>query len=156
MSDEKRCNKCLEVKPIKRFHRNRLLKSGRVGVCDACRAEAAKIYRGAHKAEAAIQAAKWAKLNAEHIKKVQKKYRKTKAGKKMMLEAHRKFRREHPEKNRAVWMVGYAIERGILVRQPCEICGELKVEAHHEDYAKPLDVKWLCSMHHRMTHGKSR
>jgi hypothetical protein len=38
-----------------------------------------------------------------------------------------------------------------LVRKPCEVCGE-KAEAHHDDYAKPLDVRWLCFKHHREWH----
>jgi hypothetical protein len=42
---------------------------------------------------------------------------------------------------------------GILVPQPCEVCGEKEgVQAHHEDYDKPLDVKWLCHSHHRLRH----
>lgn len=27
-------------------------------------------------------------------------------------------------------------------------------QAHHEDYARPLDVRWLCFKHHRETHGQ--
>lgn len=38
-----------------------------------------------------------------------------------------------------------------LERQPCEICGA-KAEAHHEDYNKPLEVRWLCFKHHREWH----
>jgi ribosomal protein S27AE len=41
---------------------------------------------------------------------------------------------------------------GRLIRQPCEVCGEKKVEAHHDDYDKPLDVRWLCPAHHAETH----
>ena len=40
------------------------------------------------------------------------------------------------------------IKHGKLVRQPCEICGDIKVDAHHDDYMKPLDVRWLCKKHH--------
>jgi hypothetical protein len=44
-------------------------------------------------------------------------------------------------------LVYYAIKRGKLLKQTC-FCGEIKVEAHHEDYNKPLEVIWLCRLHH--------
>lgn len=44
---------------------------------------------------------------------------------------------------------------GTLKRQPCEVCGNEKSEAHHEDYLKPLEVKWLCSKHHKELHAKN-
>jgi ribosomal protein S27AE len=46
----------------------------------------------------------------------------------------------------------YAIKSGKLIRKPCEICGELKVQAHHDDYSKTYDVRWLCWKHHREFH----
>ena len=45
-----------------------------------------------------------------------------------------------------------AIRAGILKRLPCEVCGSTDADAHHEDYAKPLDVRWLCPAHHRQHH----
>lgn len=67
------------------------------------------------------------------------------------------FEQRHPEKARAYVLVRLAINRGDLVRQPCEVCGTTEqINAHHEDYSKPLDVMWLCAMHHRMHHGKAR
>ncbi len=42
---------------------------------------------------------------------------------------------------------------GKLIKKPCEICGsEEKIDAHHDDYAKPMDVRWLCKKHHREHH----
>jgi hypothetical protein len=41
-----------------------------------------------------------------------------------------------------------------LERQPCEVCGAAKVEAHHPDYSKPLEVQWLCKRHHAEVHTK--
>lgn len=40
-----------------------------------------------------------------------------------------------------------------ITRQCCEICGA-KAEAHHDDYDKPLVVRWLCFKHHREHHKR--
>lgn len=47
-----------------------------------------------------------------------------------------------------------AVRAGKLIRRACEMCGELKSHAHHEDYDKPLEVRWLCAKHHRWEHLK--
>ena len=46
----------------------------------------------------------------------------------------------------------YAVRRGEVVKQPCVRCGEKKSFGHHDDYSKPLDVIWLCALHHRERH----
>lgn len=48
-----------------------------------------------------------------------------------------------------------SIKAGILTKQPCEVCGAKVVDAHHDDYAKPLDVRWLCRSHHREHHERT-
>jgi hypothetical protein len=40
----------------------------------------------------------------------------------------------------------------VLEKKPCEVCGEERAEAHHDDYSKPLDVRWLCKKHHAEHH----
>lgn len=45
-----------------------------------------------------------------------------------------------------------ARRKGLLVAKPCERCGSQKVQAHHEDYSKPLEVVWLCQAHHTARH----
>lgn len=55
-------------------------------------------------------------------------------------------------KMRARWYVRTYIKRGKVKREPCEVCGNIKSEAHHEDYFKPLDVKWLCRRCHEKVH----
>ena len=49
--------------------------------------------------------------------------------------------------------VSRAIKAGALSRGICELCGESHgVEAHHDDYLEPLNVRWLCNSHHKQWH----
>ena len=66
-----------------------------------------------------------------------------------------KYRASHPEKYSAHKVVQRAIKSGLLSPQPCEACRR-KAQAHHDDYAKPLNVRWLCSFHHAEHHRKQR
>lgn len=54
----------------------------------------------------------------------------------------------YQKKKRVHHIVEYAIRSGRLIRKPCEICGSEPSEAHHDDYDKPLEVRWLCRSHH--------
>jgi hypothetical protein len=47
-----------------------------------------------------------------------------------------------------------AIRRGILVRQPCCMCGDPKSDAHHPDHRDPLRVEWYCRTHHVAEHRR--
>ena len=72
-------------------------------------------------------------------------------------EVVRDWRERNREKMRAHGAVRRALASGKLVRQPCERCGSThKVEAHHDDYSKPLDIRWLCEEHHKQRHVELR
>lgn len=59
-----------------------------------------------------------------------------------------------PLKYKARTAVGNALRDGRLFRQPCEVCGsEVDVHGHHDDYSKPLTVRWLCQPHHQEWHN---
>jgi hypothetical protein len=59
------------------------------------------------------------------------------------------------EKNKARLMVRNAVKAGKLIKGPCEVCGTTNdVHGHHDDYAKPLDVRWLCNFHHGKHHAE--
>lgn len=46
------------------------------------------------------------------------------------------------------------VRNGTLKRQPCEICGKEKTDAHHEVYAeKDYKIRWLCHKHHKIIHA---
>lgn len=60
-----------------------------------------------------------------------------------------------PERRAALIATARAITVGTLVRQSCEVCGSARaVDAHHDDYANPLDVRWLCRSHHQKHHAQ--
>lgn len=95
-----------------------------------------------------------AKKNMDGLINRIKKYRGTEKGKKMMLKKTRRYRDENKEKYKAHWTVAHAIKAGKLIKSNCEKCGSVKAHAHHDDYSKPLDVRWLCpkchNKHHRL------
>lgn len=62
------------------------------------------------------------------------------------------FRERYPLKLKCHRVFAQAKKRGAIIPQPCEVCGEPKVHGHHPDYAKPLDVMWLCVDHHAEWH----
>ena len=65
-------------------------------------------------------------------------------------------RDKNPEKYRARYTLTNAVRDGRVTKQPCTICGKGKVEAHHPDYTKPLEVLWFCRPHHKAHHGHLR
>lgn len=68
----------------------------------------------------------------------------------------KRWRKTFPERLAAHNAVARALRKGTLVRPNlCQNCGEPKyLEAHHDDYYKKLDVRWLCrschAAHHRI------
>lgn len=73
------------------------------------------------------------------------------ANKAAYLERNTRSRGHHPIKDRAHHAVRRALKSGALERRPCETCGDA-ADAHHDDYLKPLDVRWLCRSHHKEWH----
>lgn len=89
----------------------------------------------------------------EHDKEYQKKKRSRLKGYK--AEEYRKYKEKNPEKVKAQQKLNYAIRHGRIERSPCEVCGEGRryhVHAHHDDYSKPLEVRWVCPVHHKLMH----
>ena len=69
-----------------------------------------------------------------------------------MTKRKREWLINNREKKRAHATVYKKLISGKLVKQPCEICGKVKVDAHHDDYKKRVDVRWLCRKHHLEIH----
>ena len=64
----------------------------------------------------------------------------------------RRQRMRYPGKAKARDAVSNAIQDKRLVRALCEVCGNKRSEAHHDDYRRKLVVRWLCVKHHHEYH----
>lgn len=66
----------------------------------------------------------------------------------------RRYKLKNPQilKEKVRSKANTALQKGVLIKKPCEKCGNEKSEMHHPDYDKPLEVTWLCRKHHLEVH----
>lgn len=138
---EKKCFKCGLIKPLNEFYKHPQMKDGTVNKCKECNKKDVREHRLNPEYRESVL-----KYDRDRFKSLQRKIN--------ILEYQRKRRKKYPEKESARRKLSYAIKYNNIVRQPCEVCGNKKVEAHHYDYSKPLDVRWLCFKCHRKEHGQ--
>ena|SRR3990167_143754 len=81
-----------------------------------------------------------------------KKYFKSEKGKAVTIKRNKEMKLKYPEKFNSRMLTHHAIKIGIIVRKPCVVCGEIKVEGHHVDYKLPYVIVWLCMRHHTDYH----
>lgn len=94
---------------------------------------------------------KWTKKNKKRIKKVSTKWRI--ANREKINAKAREWRNRLIDKS-AHRKVYLALKKGILKKQPCVYCKKKRVDAHHDDYSKPLKVIWVCRKCHSKLHRK--
>jgi ribosomal protein S27AE len=124
--DVRRCRRCGEVKPFADFHKDRTSLTGFSSRCRPC---------------VSLMTAAWAKRNR---------------AKKNATDREWKRRNRHKDRARAV--VRKALrEKKIEKAKRCACCGrDVRLEAHHPDYAKPDFVIWLCKPCHAGHHAWGR
>lgn len=148
----KTCFKCNQVKDISQFYKHSQMKDGYLNKCKDCAKNDIHINRK-NKIE---YYRNFDKMRANHPHRVQarKEYINTDKGKQAKSRACNKFRKTNPIKSKAHRAVQYALKCNKLIKPPeCECCSlPNKLQAHHDDYNKPLDVKWLCSSCHSNWH----
>lgn len=145
---EKTCFKCSEKKPIREFYRHSAMADGHLGKCKDCTKK--DVYERSLRVPEKIQEyERWRSKQPGRLAAMAE-IRKTEKFKKWASKYVKKRRALEPEKFRARSAVGNALRDGRLVKGPCAICGSRgKVQGHHYDYSKPLDVEWLCVKCHR-------
>lgn len=139
----KTCFKCGLNLPIDSFYVHPRMADGHLGKCKECtKKDVAANYQ----------------KNFAEIQNYECERFKSPSRKKMVVQ-YAKRRRTSPEgrpKFLARSKLAYQVRNGLIVRpDKCESCGiTCKVQAHHEDYSRPYDVKWLCFVCHRKQHGQ--
>ncbi len=143
----KQCFKCGENKDISEFYPHPMMRDGHLGKCKEC---------------AKRDMAKYRAKNPERIREYERK--RGKLPRRLALETKRKqrFRKEYPERCKTMWKVQQQVRRAVRsgrIEKPttCSVCGgSRRIEGHHPDYSKPLEVEWLCSACHKQLHFSKR
>lgn len=135
----KTCIRCGSSKKLDDFYAHPMMGDGRLNKCkDCCRSDASSNYE----------------RNREKYKLYERSRNQTEERRAKKREYQKTSKKRNPHKVRARSLVQSAIKCGRLSREPCQVCGA-PAEAHHDDYSKPLDVKWFCFVHHReIAHGQ--
>jgi hypothetical protein len=147
---EKTCNKCGLTKQLSDFPTDRSKPGGTSSQCRDCRKAYFKQFNADNKERRYGQTKEWSQNNRDKRNASSRAY--YASHKHEHLVRVRRYRGSNTLASKAHGKVTYAIRTGVLIPQPCEICGCQDVQAHHEDYSKPLDVKWLCVKHHKLVH----
>ena len=134
---KKTCFKCGEEKPLDDFYIHSRMLDGHLNKCKECTKRDVRLHR---------------RTNGERAREYDRKRNKIRAKTKAKREYQSAYGRANRIKRRAQGRVRRAIADGRIARQPCEVCGNTNSEAHHDDYSRPLDVRWLCRAHHAELH----
>ncbi len=148
----KTCFKCGAEKPLTEFYKHSQMSDGHVNKCKECnkqdvrenRAKNVDYYR-------AYDADRF--QNDPKVKERHKIYSATPEGKKVLSRSSAKWINQNPEARAAHIILGNAVKNGRIEKPVnCSRCGKhepsRKIHAHHEDYAFPLTVIWLCAQCH--------
>lgn len=146
----KTCFKCQQPKPLGAYYSHPRMADGHLNKCKEC-TKRDSADRVARKLATDLT---WVLAERERCR-----LKATLTRKPVPLQQRRETIRgyclRYPEKVAANIAVNNAVRSGRLLRQPCEKCGA-KAQAHHDDYMKPLEVRWLCPRHHGEHHRQQR
>lgn len=97
---------------------------------------------------------RWRLANGLHSREYHRKYDSEQYKKHPERERDRRliYNAKYPNRVKANRKLNYALHKGYLSKLPCSVCSNLQSIAHHDDYSKPLEVIWLCELHHKVRH----
>lgn len=141
MKTNRVCTGCGIEKPIEAYAKHKRSRGGRRVKCRQCCNDVDRVWRHNNKDRTRATVKKWAATNKARI-----------------AEKDREYQQANKHKRRAHAAVHRAVVAGRLVRPDvCYLCGGGgDIQAHHEDYSRPLDVVWLCASCHSERHADAR
>ena len=154
MRKGKTCKVCNKYKYYKDYYKHPQMADGYLGKCKSCQLINTKEAR--ERRPEYYRAYDRDRDSLPHRVKARAEYAETEQGKARIRAGAAAWNKRNPHRKKANTAVSNAIRAGRLVRQPCEVCGEIKVHGHHDDYSKPLEVRWLCVTHHVEHHNIER
>lgn len=138
----KKCFKCKQTKDISLFYAHPKMADKHFGKCKLCTKRDVKNRYNDPEG--------YLKVIRYELKRKSTLHRKQKT---LLYQRKSRIVNKHKWK---IWnLINYLKQTGKLKSQPCVKCGNIKTEAHHPDYRKPLYVIWLCRKHHRETHKQN-
>jgi len=150
------CRECHQEKPIEEFYKHFAMADGYLNKCISCVKERVKNYREANLER--IQAYDRKRGMLPHKVEQRKVYAKTESGKQAIKKARLLYQKRYPLAYAAHIVTGNAIrDKKLIKSEICSVCeSTTDIEAHHDDYTKPLDVRWLCSNCHDIWHKHNK
>lgn len=160
MEDMKVCRACKQSKLIGDFYKHPDMKDGHLNQCKVCVRSKVKDWKAANVERTRECLRGWRARNPgrrkpEDPEVVANRHRRWRDTNRDKVNGYtRRWKLMNPDKRKAQTKLHNAIVRGRIVPGPCVECGDPRVDGHHEDYGRPLDVVWLCRKHHRKLHGE--
>lgn len=147
----KLCRSCNTEKDESLFHKRKASQDGLAAKCKDCQRKYDKDRANApHRVKAREEYAQ-TERGKEAADRARRKWASNNKG--TIYESTKKYRKDNPKKYKAHGKVAYEIKVGNLIPEPCEVCFSTHdLHAHHDDYDKPLKIRWLCSKCHNEWH----
>jgi hypothetical protein len=146
------CRECGASKPLSEFYKHAAMMDGHLNKCIPCVLARVKKHREANLER--VRGFDRQRGKQPHRVEARNLYAKTEAGKQARKKASSAYNKRHPMRYAAHIIAGNATRDGKLIpATECSVCKSTKkIEGHHDDYTKPLDVRWLCESCHKDWH----
>lgn len=148
------CTKCKQEKPLSEYYKDKRHKDGLYTHCKSCQQALIASWESRNAGKAKAYRKQWSESHKEHRRELAR------------LRYHsngdivraRKIAHRDTIQGKAQTKLANAVHLGQIDKpHTCSECGcaNMRIDGHHSDYSKPLDVEWLCTTCHNKRHRKA-